>query len=616
MLSRFRLTVALGLSCAFRMYAQVPGSVSGFSHFAPNLEVIVKSSDGAALPSGVIVQLIGVTGKLYDQRSVTNGKARFDSMPRDQYRVVVFAPGYQHVEKKLDLVVDVRLATVTLELQPIADEEEAAADRGLRALSPRAQKEASKALEALRKRKADDARTHLEAAQREAPNSGDVQYLFGVYAAMINNRPQALEYWNKTLELSPNHLSALLELGQVFIEQQKPGEAMPYLNRALTVEPSSWRAHALLAEADYLQNDREQAMKQAQRALDVGHERAATIQPLYAALWAESGNIPQAIRILEGYVKGNPSDSDAAKQLSEMKSSRPGLSRQSEPRWVHKGAVPELPSSMWMPPDVDEKTPPVDSGAACSLDEILTRTGKQLENLTQDLERFSATESLVDEGINKWGVPYFSEKRVFDYLVSIENIRPGLFGLDEYRMLRGRPAELPDGFVTDGLPALVMVFHPFFVKNYEITCEGLARHGDGFAWQVHFRQRPDKPMQLRGFRAAMGGSSHPAALKGRAWISAESYQIVRLETDLVASMPEIHLVAEHAAIEYASVKFPQRGEELWLPRSAEVHFDWMGQRIHRTHLFDNYMLFAVDEQQRINSPKGSHPPAFLPEKPK
>jgi hypothetical protein len=57
----------------------------------------------------------------------------------------------------------------------------------------------------------------------------------------------------------------------------------------------------------------------------------------------------------------------------------------------------------------------------------------------------------------------------------------------------------------------------------------------------------------RNFKAI--GPTYPAALKGRAWIAADSYQIVRLETDLVAPLPEIRLFADHTAIEYSAVHF-------------------------------------------------------------
>jgi len=102
---------------------------------------------------------------------------------------------------------------------------------------------------------------------------------------------------------------------------------------------------------------------------------------------------------------------------------------------------------------------------------------------------------------------------------------------------------------TLGMPALALIFHPYNSGNFEMNCEGLARWNGRIAWQVHFRQRADKPNTIRSFRMGFQGPSHPVALKGRAWIDAESYQIVRLETDMIAPLPEIRLVADRTAIE-------------------------------------------------------------------
>ena len=83
----------------------------------------------------------------------------------------------------------------------------------------------------------------------------------------------------------------------------------------------------------------------------------------------------------------------------------------------------------------------------------------------------------------------------------------------------------------------------------------------------------------------------------------------RLETDLLKPVPAIRLAAEHTAIEYSSVIFREGNVRLWLPQTAEVFFEWNGRRVHRRHTFNNYMLFAVDEKERIANPKGSEIPA-------
>ena len=220
-----------------------------------------------------------------------------------------------------------------------------------------------------------------------------------------------------------------------------------------------------------------------------------------------------------------------------------------------------------------------------------------------DVDRFTATESLTHESINKHGIASAREKRKFDYVVSIQEVLHGHLGVTEYRNGGGAQTQFPSGIVTYGLPALVLIFHPYYAPNYEMTCEGLARSGGRFAWQVHFRQRPDKPNELKTYQFGINGPSYPVGLKGRAWISADSYRLVRMETDLIAPMPEIQLLAEHTEIEYCPVKFRESHVNLWLPKCAEVYLAWRGRRIHRRHSFDNYMLFRVDDRQRITAPK-------------
>ncbi|MGB2655390.1 MAG: hypothetical protein WAN62_16540, partial [Candidatus Acidiferrum sp.] len=132
---------------------------------------------------------------------------------------------------------------------------------------------------------------------------------------------------------------------------------------------------------------------------------------------------------------------------------------------------------------------------------------------------------------------------------------------------------------------------------------GLARLSTGLAWQVHFKQRPDKPNVIKRYRIGADGPSYPVALKGRAWISADKYEIVRLEADIVAPVKQIRLAADRADIEYGPVKFAKGNVSMWLPKSADVYYDWMGRRIHRRHSFSNYMLFAVDDKQNISKPK-------------
>ena len=255
----------------------------------------------------------------------------------------------------------------------------------------------------------------------------------------------------------------------------------------------------------------------------------------------------------------------------------------------------------WLPPDVDEKVPAVEE-TACSVDEVVQKAEERILEFVRNADRFTATESLTHQSINKRGQASMPVGRKFDYVVSIHEVRKGHLGVTEYRNGGLALNEFPGGIVTNGLPALVLIFHPYYAPSYEMTCEGLARSNGQLAWQVHFRQRPDKPNELRTYQSGIHGASYSVGLKERAWISADSYQIAGMETDLVMPLPQIQLLAEHTAVEYGLVKFREGDVNLWLPLSADVYFAWRGRQVHRRHSFDHYMLFTVDDRQRINTP--------------
>jgi|SRR5919109_1204955 hypothetical protein len=372
-----------------------------------------------------------------------------------------------------------------------------------------------------------------------------------------------------------------------------------------------WRTHAILAEAYLRQGLAEEAIEEAQQALKLGQGKAAAVQPLLARALAEHGDKEQAIGILQDYLKDHHADVAASMLLESLKTS---LSTDGHGRALTLGNVKMAPAlaaavtspplrSSWLPPDVDEWVPPVEPGAACALDDVLLEAGKRVKEFVSDVDRFTATESLEHESISKSGVSSHPQTRKFDYVVSVAEYRPGLLSVEEYRSSRGSVPEFPDGVATKGLPAMVLIFHPYNVVNFEMRCEGLARWNGTLAWQVHFGQRSDKPNTTRAYKIGTNGPLYPVAVKGRAWIAADSYQILRLETNLIAPVPQIRLREDRTVIEYGLVHFLEGKVDMWLPQTADVYYDWSGRRSHRRHSFSNYLLFSVKDNQVISEPK-------------
>ena len=586
--------------------AQV-GDLAALQYGSANAEIYVKGPHGEPLKGSAVVTLFRVGGQFFNQGTAEGGLAKFDRMPYSEFTVQVIAPGYQTASKRFEIS-KAGAVTVTVDLQPL-DAEDAAASVGFYALSPKVQKDVGKALQALHSNKPSGALSHLQAAEKNAPNSAEIQYLFGVYSSQTNDPFRAKSYWMKTLDLNPRHLSALIALGQDLLHENKAAEALPFLQRAVKVEPESWRAQALLSEACVLQGLNDEAVQHAQRAIDLGHERAATAELVLVRVLVQKNQVPEAISKLETFVKVHPEDKDTAKYLERLKNPPAAASNASAAAGdlsvdaAASGADALPVPSNWLPPDVDSSVPAVEPGATCSVDDVVKKAGQRLSDLISDVDRFTATESLVHESINRYGMPSVPEKRHFDYVVAIQEIQHKYLNVEEFRSVNGAPPDFPEGVATNGLPALVLIFHPFNAGDFAMTCEGLARVSGGLAWQVHFKQRPDKPNLIKRYRIGADGPSYPVALKGRAWISSDTYQIVRLETDLVAPLPEIKLRAEHTNIEYGPVKFREGTVSMWLPQRADVYYDWRGRRIHRRHSFSNYLLFGVDERQKISTPK-------------
>jgi tetratricopeptide (TPR) repeat protein len=366
------------------------------------------------------------------------------------------------------------------------------------------------------------------------------------------------------------------------------------------------------------QQQYDQAQNHAQRALELGKEHATAAHFVLARIYAQRNNSDSALKQLDAYLATQPSGSDAleAHKLldnlqkpdlpaphvanANLELDKPVVSN-SKPMHSNALAFELMPPPRWMPHDVDDTMPPVESTAGCPLQTIQNEAGKRVSDFVDAVNRIAATESMDNDVIDRSGLPVRHTSRSFSYVASVEQLRPGMYTMEEYRNGGIDLDVFPERIATLGLTALVMVFHPAYREDYEVTCEGLSRWHGGLAWQVHFRQRANRPPRLRSYR--INGRSYPIALRGRAWISAENFQVENIETDLVSPVPQIRLRAEHIALEYVPVQFASHHQELWLPHSADIYFDLANHRLHRRHHFENYMLFAVDEKEQIAVPE-------------
>jgi hypothetical protein len=253
----------------------------------------------------------------------------------------------------------------------------------------------------------------------------------------------------------------------------------------------------------------------------------------------------------------------------------------------------------WPPTDVDESKPAVDPNIPCPLQEILKRAGQHAKELTENLERFSAIEDIEDITFGKSGRSGPPDHRSFNYIVSISEPRPGLLVLDEMRKGSGDLA--PNNLAENGLAASALIFHPNNVNDFNMICEGLGNWQGQLAWQVHFAQRLDVTGHFLGFNVGM--NTFQVKLKGRAWIAADTYQIEHLEEDLLEPIQQVRLARQHIATDYRPVAFPAHNLQLWLPERVDLYVDYQGRHLYQNHRFSNFLLFSVEIEQNIASPR-------------
>jgi hypothetical protein len=255
----------------------------------------------------------------------------------------------------------------------------------------------------------------------------------------------------------------------------------------------------------------------------------------------------------------------------------------------------------WAPPDIDEAIPPVEPAAKCSLPEILRAASARQVELLTNLDRFTATEQIEYLQVNRKGDPLNRSQRSYNYVVSLREIRPGYLTTEEYRNGREGAQFYFNNMATNGLPSLVMIFHPYYAGDFEMVCEGLGQVNGEPAWQVHFLQRPDRPSRMYGLR--VGGRHFALGLRGRAWISPSTGQVLRLEADITKPVPEAGMKRSHKIVEYQPVHFEKQKIDLWLPARAEVYMDFRGQCFQIRHSFNEFLLFEVTTQQKMVEPK-------------
>jgi tetratricopeptide (TPR) repeat protein len=575
---------------------------------APNTAVIIvhvfADEKPVTLDRSVRVDLTNLANRFGVFQTVSGHQnAVFVNTSLGKYVISVTAVGYLSTHQDISVLTPVKQdVDVVLRRDPAA----ITLNEASGVMSSKTKKDAKRAVSLLKSGDLDRAEKHLKAAYALTPSNADLNFLLGYLYFQKNDYAQAATYLTTATNLSPHSAQSLTLLGRTRLLQQNYPAAQSALEQAILVDSEDWLPHHLLASTYLSEKDYSKARDEAQVAVakSVRHGKnasGAALLTLGQALIG-LGQTKEGVQALHRFLKESPPES-MVNQVRALITRTEGSGSASAPgseiarsNSAPLMAVPkaELLMQTWRPPNIDDLKPKLEPGVTCPAAQVFAGAGQRVQELVQNVTRFSAREVLLHKWLDGVGFSSKVETRKYDYVAAI-SFRRGHFVIDEYRADVDLQDGYPDGIASTGFVMLALVFHPQMQGDFDFDCEGQGHWHGQTTWLVHFRQRHDRPNHIQSFE--IGGKTYFVDLKGRAWISTDGFQIVHMEADMSHAVHEIQLLSEHQIVEYGPVPFAKKNTVLWLPTNAEIYLDFRKHRYYRRHGFDHYMLFDVGTSQ-------------------
>jgi tetratricopeptide (TPR) repeat protein len=311
---RVCLAVCFAAGSQIAVHAQIMRTLSGTT-----VEVHVQETNGTPVQVQAEVEITKAGAEApFLAETVGEGIATVRGVPSGDYMVNVTAPGYDAGRERLYVAQSAISANVYVTLKRSAESTESAAaaqPAQLPILTGKSKKELDQAITALRDGKLQNAEKHLEYPLKNAANDPSVQYFAGVYSQDMKDYSAAREHFEASIAAYPDLFNAQLDLGSLLLQQLGDAtDAIRHLDQAVTLDPNSWRAHWLLAQAYLAQGgeaakaDAEKAEGHAQRAMELGKEKGAGAAVTLAYATALTGNRDGARAILERFIHDYPND--------------------------------------------------------------------------------------------------------------------------------------------------------------------------------------------------------------------------------------------------------------------------------------------------------------------
>lgn len=575
------------------------------------VQVSVRETNGMPIPVNALVRLYSDVRPINLTSMTQDGAtASFPNILPGEYEIEVKSVGYKTATEHASVMGGGVSATFYVYVNSENESLSGSSPANPPIMTPKLQEQIDKGLGKMRKKQYEEALRIFEKALKKAPGNPDIHYLVGMAHYGLQQLGEARTDFEAALGIYPSHERSLLALGELQLRAGEAEDAAKTLEKAFQANGADWRAHFLLARAYFESKEQSKAEQHAERAVELTKGKNAQARLLLGKIEAARGNRADAERTFKSVIQDFPKEPAAAAARSELASSKAEQHRESVPSPpmevtanlpLLSPAVPEMVLP-WAPPDIDSVEYPFVSGVTCTLEDVLTRSQLRMKKQLENFEKFAATEHIVHVEISNNGIPQAPREKDFSYMVTLTHAKSGLTYLEESRDGGENLDRFPTSMATKGLVSLgVAVLDRNYEGDFTYRCDGLTKWRGEPAWEMRFEQKKNVRSRVFTWRNNRGSFAIP--LRGRVWVSANTYDLLHLETDLREPVLPLELTRDHLTIDYGPVHFEHGNTALWLPWHADAYMELQGKRYHHAHTLTNYVLFSVDTSNKVAAPK-------------
>jgi hypothetical protein len=243
--------------------------------------------------------------------------------------------------------------------------------------------------------------------------------------------------------------------------------------------------------------------------------------------------------------------------------------------------IPELKN---LQPSPDQQELPV----------ILQTMGQRVDGFVRDIGDLIAHEDIKLEKLNPSG--NIKKERIQDnYLILHRGYEWG--ASSEYRMddkgNRLGPIGSEKGYlVTSGHALSCIGFSTHAQSGSRFRYLGEETIDSRQTYVLGFAQQPDEATFVTTMRGT-GGTDVDMLTQGVLWVDKNSFQIIRMRTDLLASSNELHIDRLTTEVTFGEVRLPDVPNPLWLPGDVDVYVEINRQKFRNIHHYTNYRRYRV-----------------------